>query len=564
MKLISFSVTNFRSITKAYKIPLSDMSILIGKNNEGKSNLLKALDLVLRILRKHAENGRFEINNSFFRRIETNSYDWKRDFPISLQSRKSNWFSIFRLEFDLLQEEIVEFKEKLGSNLNGNLLIQVKLGKERKPIISVVKQGKGSKMLNLKSVKIAKYITDRVHFNYIPTIRTDEQSMKIVSDIAFRKFEKLRQNKEYVEALRIIADLQKPILNSLSDKIKTSLVGLLPKIKDVSIELNDLHQRHFFMRNELDIMIDDGNKTSLKSKGDGVKSLAAMALLKDMSFDEGIVSLVAIEEPESHLHPEAIHILKDTIYALSKTSQVIISTHNPLFVDRENVTSNIIVDSGKAVAAKKIKQIRDVLGIRASDNLQNANYVLLVEGVHDVNSLKVILPMLSPKIAKYLKNNLFVIQEIGGTGNLSYKLSLLQSTLCVYHVFLDNDKSAKESFGKVSKLDNLEIKDVNFTNCLGMKESEFEDVLDVSVYKDSIESKYGVNLDVKEFNNKRKWSERMKNVFEAQGKPWSTKIEFDLKDLVVSCIQKKPQKILNKYNRTAIDYLVKALEAKLK
>ena len=39
MKLVSFSVTNYRSITKAHKISLGQYTVLLGKNNEGKSNI---------------------------------------------------------------------------------------------------------------------------------------------------------------------------------------------------------------------------------------------------------------------------------------------------------------------------------------------------------------------------------------------------------------------------------------------------------------------------------------------------------------------------------------------
>lgn len=40
MRLVSFSVRRFRSITEAYKLPLGDYSVLVGPNNEGKSNIL--------------------------------------------------------------------------------------------------------------------------------------------------------------------------------------------------------------------------------------------------------------------------------------------------------------------------------------------------------------------------------------------------------------------------------------------------------------------------------------------------------------------------------------------
>ena len=40
MKLIAFTVKTYRSIIEANKIPLQeDVTVLLGKNNEGKSNI---------------------------------------------------------------------------------------------------------------------------------------------------------------------------------------------------------------------------------------------------------------------------------------------------------------------------------------------------------------------------------------------------------------------------------------------------------------------------------------------------------------------------------------------
>ncbi len=43
MRLEQFSVQNFRSIEKAEKLPLGDFTVLLGPNNEGKSNILQAM-----------------------------------------------------------------------------------------------------------------------------------------------------------------------------------------------------------------------------------------------------------------------------------------------------------------------------------------------------------------------------------------------------------------------------------------------------------------------------------------------------------------------------------------
>lgn len=88
MRLVNFSVTNFRSITQAYKVPFSNLTVLIGKNNEGKSNMLKALNISINILEYHAiqRSTRYGGYNPY--KNNDNFYKWERDYPISLQEKK--------------------------------------------------------------------------------------------------------------------------------------------------------------------------------------------------------------------------------------------------------------------------------------------------------------------------------------------------------------------------------------------------------------------------------------------------------------------------------------------
>lgn len=564
MNLVSFSVTNFRSITTAHKIPIKEMAVLIGKNNEGKSNLLKALNIAMTYLERFGETSEKSV------RIYSSSYDnfdryrWERDFPISLQTRTKNTESIFRLEFELNDTEIEEFRKEIKSNLNGTLPIELKIGQNRIPKVIVIKKGKGSTTLNSKSKKIAQYISKRINFNYIPAIRTDKEAMRVVDELLSKELESLESMPEYITALETITNLQKPILDELSKNIKTSLCELLPHVKDVEIESLESRRRMAF-RQQYEIMVDDGNRTSLEFKGDGVKSLAALGLLKDMKNKEGVVSVIAIEEPESHLHPGAIHILKDTIYSLTDGNQVILSTHNPLFVDRKNLSSNIIINSGKVNPAKNIKEIRDLIGVKASDNLQHANYVLVVEGEEDVRALNALLPFLSEKIKKAINNDTFIIEKIGGASNLSYRLNRLKNTLCLYHVLLDNDDAGRAAEKKATEQKELEIANLTYINCPGMNDSEFEDCINLDVYKDHIETTYGIIFSVPHFkSNSKKWSDRMKEVFKTQGKPWSDKIEAQLKEQVAICIEKNPSNSINEHKKGSIDSLVRSLEKMIK
>jgi len=559
MELVNFSVTNFRSITTAYKVSISNTTILIGRNNEGKSNLLKALDVGMTSMQRHAMNARHgRTMSQVMTRRDNQSYDWERDFPINFQSRSSGTQTTIRLEFLLTEDEITEFRNTIKSNLNGVLPIIVKIGKDSIPTISVSKKGKGSKTLNSKSGQIAEFIANKIVFNYIPAVRTDQAALNVVSRMLSQRLRVLENQPAYIDALQTIKNLQQPILDTLSERIKEPLQEFLPGIKNVSIEIPESMRRSSFRR-DFDIIIDDGTPTNLSFKGDGVKSLAALGLLKDRIGTDG-ASIIAIEEPESHLHPSAIHQLNKVIKVLGEENQVIITTHNPLFVDRHDIKSNIIVDKGKALPAKNVQQIRDLLGIKASDNLVNASYVLVVEGSDDVISLKVLLGELSETLKKYINSHMLIIEQIGGAGNLSYKLTSLKNSLCVYHCFLDYDEAGRKAYDAAVKDGLLSIKTNTFITCNGFPNSEFEDCLDPSLYRQNVLDEFGVNLDCSQFRGKNIWSQRVKKAFLNQGKDWNQGIKSRVKYLVAECVAENPKMALNQHKRNSIDALVLSME----
>jgi AAA15 family ATPase/GTPase len=557
MRLVSFSVTNFRSITDAHRIPIGDSTVLLGRNNEGKSNILRALGIAMRALAAHAGNEASKYRDA----REAQAYSWRRDFPISLQGRKSGLESIFRLEFELTDPEIEEFRETIKNNLNGSLPIEVKFGKSNQPEINVRKQGPGGPALSAKYAKVAKYVAEHIQFIYIPAVRTEDEALSVVQEMLSLELAPLERNSEYVAAVQKIADLQQPYLDKVSNSIQKSLMQFLPGIRGVKVHVPS-SAREVALRSQCQIEIDDGSMTLLEYKGDGVKSLAALGLLKDKEVFSG-ASVVAIEEPESHLHPGAMHSLREVLDTLAAKNQVVLTTHCPLFVDRTSVGRNILIDRSKAKPARDIASIRSLLGVRASDNLVNASHVLVVEGDEDVIALSAILPVLSSIIAKALKQYHLVIEPIGGAGNLSYKLSLLSNALCVSHVLLDNDDSGQKAYSKAIEEKTLRVADATFVNCRGMVQSEMEDIFDLPAYEKEVLAEFGVDLTDSAFRGNSKWSDRVRACFEKQGKHWSGAMKVQVKAVVAQSVAKRPGDALNNHKRSAIDALVAVLERKL-
>lgn len=563
MRLVSFTIENFRSITKAYKIHLYPWTVLIGPNNEGKSNILRALVIGMQVLtsaRSLTHVGGRIVSAGF---SYGGFYDWQTDFPVQKQKKLPNSESTLLFEFELTQDEITDFHAQIKSELNGTLPIRIALGPQQCKV-SVAKKGRGAKALTQKSSLISHFIMERLDYRYIPTVRNAEAATTIVTRMLDRELEAVEKDPAYKSALDQIAALQQPILDQLSTSIKTTLVEFLPKIKDVRVIIASKARVRALRRSE--ILVNDGTQTRLEFKGDGVQSLAAIALMRHASerSASGRNVIIAIEEPESHLHPIAIHALRSVLAEVAKRQQVVITTHCPLFIDRTNIGANIIVNKNKARVAKSAQEMRAILGVRASDNLLHAELVLLVEGEEDRQALSALLPITSAVLKDAWTNGVIAIDTLGGGSNVAYKASQLRDTLCACHCFLDYDKAGRDGFAKAKNAGLLTDADVNFTTCEGMPDSELEDLYDIGLYKDVIFNAFRVTLDSPKFRSNRKWSERMRDTFKQQGKDWTDSLAMEVKRRVADLVVANPASALNAHKRNAYDALSAALEQRIR
>ena len=240
---------------------------------------------------------------------------------------------------------------------------------------------------------------------------------------------------------------------------------------------------------------------------------------------------------------------------------MVITTHNPLFVQRNSVAENVIVNDGTAKPAKNIKEIRDILGVLPEDNLINASHVLVVEGEDDKIALTKILKSLSPTIKVALNKNTLVIQPLSGAGNLNYELNRLRSFVCKYYVFLDNDDAGISAGDKAIEKGLLTEADIKYTICNGNPQAEFEDCLNKDFYIEIIKEKFSVDLSVATFKGSKKWSDNVKDAFLSQGQRWTDTIEKKVKMTVADVIpEENADAVLNQHKRGSIDALVIALE----
>ena len=161
MHLTQFSIQKYRSIIKAEKLAFGDFTVLIGPNNEGKSNILQALVTGMQILSRTSL--RTVARPRVRRRGERllGNYLWERDFPRSLQESTPNGRSVFSFDFALNESEVADFERVVGSRLNGILPVSLSFGADDSATFSVRKQ-RHSHALSQKRAVIARSEERRV------------------------------------------------------------------------------------------------------------------------------------------------------------------------------------------------------------------------------------------------------------------------------------------------------------------------------------------------------------------------------------------------------------------
>ena len=564
MRLSHFTLTNYRSITKAEKLSLGSLSVLVGPNNEGKSNILRALVLGMRVLERAASGSplRGRSRTLAFRRVlDEGDYSWERDFPMQLQESRPDGKTTLRYDFVLNDEELETFRQRLGSRINNNLPVRIQLSTETVQI-NVLKQGPGKQALGEKSKQVAALIGELIDVAYVPAVRQFERSEDVVRSMLDRQLRELEYTEEYRAAVKSIEDLQRPVLDRLGGAIGDTLKDFLPQVESVSLNY-DSSERYRALRQSLRISVNDGNETDLSTKGDGVQSLAAVALMRHLMSSAGGSRevVLAIEEPESHLHPGAVHRLRKVLREIAAEQQVVVSTHSPIFASRARVSDNIIVSRNRASPARNMEQVRKALGVRVDDNLRSARRVLVVEGESDLLTIPAIVTNLRPEIGSRLEDGELSVLSLGGGGNLGYQLAQLRTAVCDAYVVVDNDQAGLNALENALAEGLIDLKDTFALTLLGRRESELEDCFDPQIYTEVLKRDFAITLGSKANKSREKWSSRVERAASESGKIWTRELQRRVKVAVAREVSLNPQRALHEGALGLFQNLADSLEA---
>ncbi len=159
----------------------------------------------------------------------------------------------------------------------------------------------------------------------------------------------------------------------------------------------------------------------IENLSNGMKSIYMLSLLETyIESEKQLPSIIMVEYPELFLHPSLQKTAGAVLYRLSRKNQVIFSTHSPNLIANftRRQLCQIIMDPEDYSIVREhadIDQILDDLGYGAND-LMNVSFVFIVEGKQDKSRLPLLLEKYYPELR-------------GSDGRLS-RISILTTNSC--------------------------------------------------------------------------------------------------------------------------------------
>lgn len=378
MYIKEIRIRNFRSIVKA-DIPLNRLSLFVGLNDVGKSNVLKALNLFF--------NNETDYNQSF-----NFSDDYSKNSP------KTN---------KKAQEIIIDVIFYAPTNYNASSDI-IWRRVWRKNEIREEKKFLNGSAFPAKS-KLPSWLQN-IRYSYVPAIRDTNYFQILLAKLHDSLAETIEKD------LRDAGD-------EFIEKIKGNTVTMLSEIGSrlkITSQLK-LPANLQSLFKTLDFSTEEGSfEISLSNRGDGIKTRYIPVILKFISDQlnlikvrgsANVIMIWGYEEPENNLEMLAVFKLAKDFIDYTNNIQILVTTHSPGFYslkESDNSIVNLFRVSkirGKEAEIKmldKISDLNDELGIMPLIT----PYV--IEKVNEIEALKAEIESNIAEMANYDKSAIFV------------------------------------------------------------------------------------------------------------------------------------------------------------
>ncbi len=500
MKLEKVCIKGFRGIKDEITVPIKELNVIVGKNDAGKSTILKALDLFIN-------------NKTFYPQYLNNQTDKFCEITLCFLSEEENI---------IIDDSVITTFQKEGFvNESGLILYKkiwdgTKLGKIS-PEISIQRRSYGDddffgmtetqliKACTAVGIKTEKgiatkkdveafsnsekreklsshYVEENLAYSYIfdkvpaqgqTRIKRAEAELKklmprfeyFVADSSLDESDTKIQNYFRELSLSTISNeidtsesetIIRARLQKVLDKITTKINAVVPATEQVRARVDFDWSKIISTSFE---SISDKGAIPLSNRGDGFRRITMMAYFESLAEEIEHQNIIfGFEEPETFLHPSAQENLFDKLYDITKSGyQVIITTHSPVIVAKscKRHLHHVIKENGDYnyhAEVDNVLEIANDLGIKPDSTffpaIEKSKLLFLLEGIDDCTAFKHI-------SAKYHERTLIphhfeelgiLTIPIGGCSSIKHwvTLDLIKEFNKPFFIVLDSDKEKKD------------------------------------------------------------------------------------------------------------------------
>jgi len=344
MKLREARIKNFRNLVDI-TVPIGDNTILIGENNSGKTAFLDALSIALS-------------RNPQARKNPFDEYDYhmskSQDTPQSCEGISIElWFredtpdewpaSILQAIEALIQLDPFKDIHSIGFRLTSAYDTGTKTFKSACEFLTF----EGQPLAPKKNIEEQKRLFFRyVFLHYMAALRDSEKEFSSRSPYWGKILRNLELNEEQrADITSTLKEINEKILSAdpKLEKVKNALKNIQHIVtsginQETTIQALPLQLWELMAKAQ--VIIKSGTNEidfPLSQYGQGVQSLAVIFLFQVFidivmkpSYHDETEAILALEEPEAHLHPQAARALAHVLENIQ--SQKIISSHSPYFI----------------------------------------------------------------------------------------------------------------------------------------------------------------------------------------------------------------------------------------
>lgn len=415
MKLKKISIKNLRGL-QSVEFDVQNLTTLIGKNNCGKSSILRGIELLCSGFKPDMEefhlrgNEKIEIEGTF-----SELKDWERNNPsVSglihedqlilkyvaeiIEERNKKKVDVTYYAYSV-KEEIVGWSEnwsglsdeikEIASQVDVTKAADFKTNAGKERVKSEIRNTRQDLITNIEP----RWSNDSIAFNnslqqaipkvvLIPAVKDAEDESKFTKtgSTAFGELMKkiilpqIHAEESYKKILTAVEDLTNQIhspegiigINDVNKKLSDRLSRMISATAKVRFENPDVDT---IISSSVGLRIKDGvHDTPIGLQGHGVQRTLIFSLLElvaendaTVNDDDSRTTLILYEEPELYLHPQMLRKLKGILTTISNAEdwQVVCSTHSPVFINVAESPESLIILSKGSNGINRTKQLKE-------------------------------------------------------------------------------------------------------------------------------------------------------------------------------------------------------------